>query len=323
MNTYFADGREFALIESLFGDNHFARDGEGLGDDGFLLRSDAGTLVISTDSSVEGVHFRGDWVTPARAARKALLSNLSDINAMGATCSHAFLNLGVPDHWNLDALRELGEAIKEMERHYGFRISGGDTVRSGGAAFLAFTVLGRLQGNPLLRSNARPGHKVYVSGRLGGSAAGLQALLSGRGADPQTAAFVEVHLEPAPPLALGPALALVPGPVAAIDISDGLSSELWHLSRQSQCRLVIDPGRLPRAHGLETGAAEGRWMDWVLHGGEEYQLLFTGDLPGNVLDMLRKITEIQEIGFAREGAGVGFLNAAGAESELLPKGWSH
>ena len=99
MNRYFASGREFSLIESLFDASHFSRDGQGLGDDGYLLRAGGETWAISTDSSVEGIHYRLDWTNPQSALEKALLSNLSDIYAMGGRTALAFLNLGALQSW--------------------------------------------------------------------------------------------------------------------------------------------------------------------------------------------------------------------------------
>ena len=165
MNRHFAPGPpggEFALIESLFDESHFSRTGEGLGDDGFILRPGAGeTWVVSTDASAEGVHYRLDWVPPEEAMRKALLANLSDINAMGGRTRLAFFNLGACRDWDGTRMSSMGEVLREMEGNYGFRVAGGDTVRKSGESFFAFTLLGRVEGRPLLRSQARPGHRIY------------------------------------------------------------------------------------------------------------------------------------------------------------------
>jgi thiamine-monophosphate kinase len=340
MNRYFAAGGEFSLIESLFDASHFARDGQGLGDDGYLLQAGGETWAISTDSSVEGIHYRLDWTDPPAALEKALLSNLSDINAMGGRTALVFLNLGALASWDQAMAQRLGAVLARMEAGLGFRVVGGDTVRKQKESFFTFTVMGKVAGNPLLRSNARPGHRIYASGSLGISAAGLHLLATGaapaasdKGAaaatvpapapetDPQR--YLSAHLRPRPPLDLGPALAACAGPVAAIDISDGLSSELWHLSRQSGCRLSVEWGKLHYDAGLAGLPGGGIWKDWVLHGGEEYQLLFTGAFSDAELAELGKHAEVHEIGRVSAGEGVVILDGTGTERELQAAGWGH
>jgi thiamine-monophosphate kinase len=250
MNRYFSPGGEFSLIESLFDSSHFSKDGQGLGDDAFLMRMGGETWAISTDSSVEGIHYRADWggmgIALEKALEKALLSNLSDINAMGGRTAFALFNLGALKSWDAMKIQGLRDILQKLESRHGFRLVGGDTVTKESESFFIFTVLGRIQGNPLLRSNARPGQRIYVSGRLGDSAAGLALFKQGLHSAENEAwsRFFHAHLTPAPPLNLGPCLSKLAGPVAAIDISDGLSSELWHLSRQSGCRLLIEWSKL-------------------------------------------------------------------------------
>jgi thiamine-monophosphate kinase len=333
VNRFFSDGGEFSLIESLFDPSHFSRDGQGLGDDGYLMRIGGETWAVTTDSSVEGIHYRLDWSSPEEALEKALLSNLSDINAMGGRASLVFFNLGALKSWDAPMISRLASALKRMESRYGVRIAGGDTVRKERESFFTFTVMGRVEGKPLLRSNALPGHRIYVSGVLGRSAAGL-ALFS-RGGNPGSPAnpadadaaawapYFAAHLSPSPPLALGPALAACANPSAAIDISDGLSSELRHLSRQSGCRLTVEWGKLPYDGALE-GLPDGEgWKDWVLNGGEEYQLLFTGDFSQAELERLAREADFREIGRVTAGEGVGILDGTGKEKELVAAGWSH
>jgi thiamine-monophosphate kinase len=333
VNRFFAPGGEFSLIETLFDASHFSRDGRGLGDDGYLMRIGGETWAVSTDTSVEGSHYRLDWTTPEAALEKALLSNLSDINAMGGRASLAFLNLGALKSWDGPQIARLGEVLARLETRFGFRVAGGDTVRKDRESFFTFTVMGRVEGSPLLRANARPGHRIYVSGVLGRSAAGLALLRQGMrpgGASPASAAaltsrepYFAAHLLPLPPLSLGPVLAGCAHPAAAIDISDGLSSELWHLSRQSGCRLTVEWGKLPYDDGLDRLPGGEAWKDWVLNGGEEYQLLFTGDFSETELARMGREADVREIGRVGAGEGVGILDGAGTEKELEAAGWSH
>ncbi|MEO6095938.1 MAG: thiamine-phosphate kinase [Fibrobacteria bacterium] len=346
MNRFFAAGGEFSLIENLYDASHFSRDGQGLGDDGYLMRMGGETWAVSTDTSVEGIHFRLDWASPEKALEKALLSNLSDINAMGGRTSLVFFNLGALKSWDAAQISRLGEVLARMETRFGFRIVGGDTVRKDREAFFTFTVMGRVEGRPLLRANALPGHRVYVSGNLGRSAAGLSLFAQGYRPDlsgvqqPDAAGlgnvgigragrekawelFFSGHLYPSPPLDLGPALAACANQSAAIDISDGLSSELGHLSRQSGCRLTVEWGKLPYDGGLDLLPGGQEWKNWILNGGEDYQLLFTGDFSEAELGLLARHADVREIGMVTAGEGVGMVDGSGGERELVAAGWSH
>jgi len=253
--------------------------------------------------------------------RKAVMANLSDINAMGGRSRHAFFNLGARPDWGESIFQALGRTLRELEEMFDFRISGGDTVRTSGAGFFAFTVLGDVTGRPLLRSACNPGHKIYVSGKLGGSAAGLQLLERQDTLEKLRQDLMEAHLDPKPPLQLGPALALLNRDIAAIDISDGLSSELGHLSQQSRCSLRVEWETIPVHPGL-TGEDAGWIHTCVLNGGEEYQLLFTGNFSDAELAHLQTISPISEIGEVEKGEGV-FLTERGEILPLHPGGFSH
>ena len=332
-NQFFAPGDEFAHIERMFAPDHFARDGRGLGDDAYVWDrpENAKPLVVTTDASAEGVHYRLDFTTPERALRKALLANLSDINAMGGRSRKVFFNLGARRDWPAEVYDHLGAALRAMEAEYGFTVAGGDTLKLPSTSFFGFTVLGEVDGRPLLRSACRPGHRVYVSGTLGGSAAGLASLLkpSGGWAPSSESELVVAHLDPTPPLALGPLLAsfLQDGgdrEVAAIDISDGLSSELAHLARQSGCALRIEAAHLPPhpALGDSFASLAPAARLHVLHGGEEYQLLFTGAFSADELAQLRAFARVTDIGSVHAGEGVTLVDN-GVESPLIPKGFVH
>jgi thiamine-monophosphate kinase len=318
MNRFFAPGEEFSRIERMFAPDRFSAEAHGLGDDAFLWEEGGKTFAVTSDASAEGPHYRLDWVSPAGAMRKALAANLSDINAMGGRGLKAFFNLGARADWDASVFDALGAELRAMEEAHGFRVEGGDLVTLPATSFFSFAVIGEVEGAPLLRAACRPGHKVYVSGTLGGSAAGLKALrASGEAPD----ALRRAHLDPAPPLALGPLLASFRREVAAIDVSDGLSSELAHLARASGCALRVDAGSLP-AHPALAGLAPADARDCILHGGEEYQLLFTGAFTPAELEALRTVAPIAEIGEAFAGEGV-FLRENGIEAPLPARGWSH
>jgi thiamine-monophosphate kinase len=257
--------------------------------------------------------------------RKSLLANLSDINAMGGRSRHAFFNLGARQEWGSEVFEALGVTLREMESRFDFRVSGGDTLRLSGPGFFTWTVLGEVRGRPLLRSACAPGHRIYVSGFLGGSAAGLSLLNSGSDAgslaEPDRT-LIEAHLDPAPPLGLGPVLAALDKPVGAIDISDGLSSELWHLERQSGCAFRVEWSKLPMHPALGAWGEPDAAKRFALDGGEEYQLLFTGDFSEGELESIRGVASITAIGEVEKGTGV-FLTREGKTTELPSGGYSH
>lgn len=319
----FAPGVEFTRIGRMFGAAHFSVDGRGLGDDAYVWEPAPGQVwVATTDASAEGTHFRLDWIDPARAARKCLLASLSDVNAMGGTARLAFFCLGARAAWDDATYEAIGAAVRELESRHGFVVAGGDTTVAREGAFFSFTVLGQVAGQPLLRASARPGHRIYVSGALGGSAAWLD--LRGVADARLERALEHAHFDPEPPLALGPALAALgrpSRPLAAIDISDGLSSELWHLARRSGCALTVDLAAIP-AHPALAGQPAARLRDWVLHGGEEYQLVFTGNFTDAELDALRVHAPITEIGEVTAGEGV-FLRDGDTVAPLPAKGYVH
>jgi thiamine-monophosphate kinase len=345
--NFFADLPEFNWIAALVGQDQLHRDGFGPGDDACLkLLGDGLYQAISVDASVEGVHYRLDWVSPAEALLKAVLSNLSDINAMGGRTEQLFLSLGLAPKWGPAEAETLGAVLREMAVRYGFQLAGGDTVRVPSGSFFSVTVVGLVKGRPLLRSAAKPGHRVYVSGHLGQSSYGLEVLLQDarEGQDPfwrgeikrvmaaqadseiptlsVQARAVLAHLLPTPPLEMGPALAAMGHGISAIDLSDGLSSELNHLSSQSTCRIEVDWSKLPYEADLKANLSIESLRRHVLHGGEEYQLVFTGTFTDDELVLLRSLATVTEIGEVMPGEGVWLRD--GALCERLPaKGFGH
>jgi thiamine-monophosphate kinase len=344
---HFADVPEFNWISALLGPEALRFDGMGPGDDACLTpMGDHRHQAISVDASVEGIHYRLDWVAPAEALLKCVLSNLSDINAMGGRTRQLFLALGMAPGWGASEAESLGQVLREMAARYGFQVAGGDTVRVKGASFFSVTVVGMVEGRPLLRSAAEPGDGVFVSGDLGLSSYGLELLLQDsrqvslpiwrremqgvlahgqnetKPALSLSAQAVMAHLLPSPPLDLGPALANLGRRVAAIDLSDGLSSELGHLSRQSACRIEVDWSKLPYEASLGSQLSPEGLRRHVLHGGEEYQLVFTGQFTEKELALLRSLATVTEIGRVLSGEGV-WLRDGGLCERLPAGGFGH
>jgi thiamine-monophosphate kinase len=290
-----------------------------IGDDAAVI----GEQVLTTDLLIEDVDFTR--AIPLRnIARKSLAVNLSDLAAMGAAPAYALLSLGLPP-WALENVDEMLVAYAEASKQYGIEIVGGDFSRAEKLT-ISVTAIGRVITRPLLRSGARPGDRVYVSRPIGGSAAGFAML----GKDVKAYAqreFIESairrHIDPEPELALGVALARIEQVTSCIDVSDGLSSDLHHLCDASNCGAEIEKERIPvfpdlLAYGAKLGI---NVKDAVLHGGEEYALLFTSSLRESDLST-RLGRPVYAIGRMTKERGV-ILKDDGIAQPLVPRGWDH
>jgi thiamine-monophosphate kinase len=269
---------EFELIERLASHLEPLDSGLGIGDDAAAWQPTAGrVLVATTDMLVEGIHFRLEWISPRDLGWKALAVNLSDLAAMGASPGHALISIALlPDQGPL--AEEIYEGLGELARGTGTRVVGGDTVRTPGPLVINVALVGEADPERLLRrTGARPGDVVAVTGTVGASAAGLDLLLrDGRAAlaRPGAASLIEAHHRPRPQLRAGAALA-AHDVHCAIDISDGVASEAWHLARASGVEIEVDVDRLPLTREAVELLGEARARQLALTGGEDYQLLFT------------------------------------------------
>lgn len=256
-------GREFAAIGRWL--KLLGRHAAGIGDDAAVVAlGDGPALVVSTDASIEEVHFRRAWMSPADIGWRATMAALSDLAAMGAEPIGLLVALAAPASWDaeLDAvMKGVAEACEAART----KLLGGDTTR-GPVLMLTVTVLGRAA-SPLARGGAVAGDAIYVSGVLGGPGAALAAWLAG--AEPRP-----VHrarfLRPAARLSLGRWCA-ANGATAAIDLSDGLAADLAHVAAASGVVCEVDVEHVPHCEGVDALAA--------LASGEEYELLVTGP-PG-------------------------------------------
>lgn len=313
----------------------------GLGDDAAAVELGALALV-TTDSLVEGVHFKRDW-TPARLlGRKALSVNLSDIAAMAGVPRHATVSLGLPPDVPWGFVDELYDGLLERSAETGVNVVGGNLSASP-CVVIDVTLLG--QGARLVRrSGALPGDQLAVTGTLGAAAQGLKLLAQGARLDREgelvstgvwtdsssaaVTACLRAQLDPRPPLAFARSLAERDLVHAAIDVSDGLSGDLWSLCEASGvgCRLEfaeipVDPqvSQLVRAGG-------GDALSLALHGGEDYQLLLAA--PPERVDELKELaaifnTPLTVLGQFREGAASVFLRVGGRNIPLDRVGHDH
>lgn len=268
---------EFGLIDALIARLDRPRDGLGIGDDAAAWSATPGTVVVATtDMLVEGIHFRLDWTTPRDLGWKALAVNLSDLAAMGARPGRGLISVALLSD-QVELVEELYEGLSELARQSGTLIVGGDTVRTPGPLIINVALLGEADPDRLLRRNgAVEGDLLVLTGPVGASAAGLDLLLRDDRealARPEAAALLAAHHRPIPQLAAGVALAAL-GLRCAIDVSDGVASEAWHLARASGVAVEIDVDRLPLALEAVALLGDDRARDLALSGGEDYQLLF-------------------------------------------------
>lgn len=282
-----------------------------VGDDAAVV----GEQVITTDMLVEDVDFTR--AAPLRlVARKALAVNLSDLAAMGARPQYAVVAVGIPS-W-LDDVDPFFDALAEAGREWSIEIVGGDLSRAEKLT-VAVTAIGEAK-QPLLRSGARPGDRLYVSRPIGGSAAGLHLLRHSPAemsyAQREVAeSAIRRHLDPEPEIDLG--LRLVGLATACIDVSDGLSTDVHHLCQASGVGAEIERQRIPVFPGLAESRLGIDVRDAVLNGGEEYALLFTSPLPESELSA-RAGRPVYAIGRITRGPGV-LLDGA----PLEPQGFDH
>ncbi len=321
--------REIRRREALAGHRRGLR--LGIGDDCAVLGLAPGEeLAVTTDLSIAGRHFRMDWHPPESVGHRTLARGLSDLASMGARPVAAFLSLGLPRELTLahgrarawvdrffDGLFHLAQAHKTP-------LAGGDLAESP-VAVADIVLLGAVPaGRALLRSGAQPGDLLYLTGALGGAAAGLaeleQSASSGRRIRADRLRLthrLRAHLYPQPRASQGLALQRRGLAVAAIDLSDGLSTDLAHLCDESDVGAVIHLHLLPVAAGAS--------LDQALHGGEDYELLFAARpsirMPRSLAGV--PITRIGDITRRKISQPPVLLAADGKAEPLAPRGWQH
>ncbi len=242
------------------------------GDDAAVLQLD-GRTVLSVDAAVEGTHFRREWLTFRELGVRATTAALSDLAAMGSYARAMLTSLVVPSDVTEHDLYALADGCADVARQHGAPVVGGNLSR-GRELSLTTTVIGVIGGRPMVRSGAKVGDVIYVTGTLGAAAIGLQCLLQQRH-DAAASVFVTRWKQPTARLREGQLIA--PLATAAIDVSDGLVQDLTHLCRASGVGARIHADVLPLAAQSDAMAtALGvNAIDLALGGGEDYELLFT------------------------------------------------
>ncbi len=303
----------------------------GIADDAAIWCPTSGIpCVVTTDTLVEGIHFRLDWTDWRSLGHKALAVNLSDCAAMGAAPILATVSLGLDGDERVVDVRAMYKGMGELAAAHGVIVAGGDIVRSPYALVITITVIGECRsGAPLRRSGARPGDAIAVSGTLGAAAAGLRLLAADASRTAATAdLLIGAQLRPQPRIALGQVLA-AGGASAAMDLSDGLSGDLPKLLVASGASGRIDLAHLPVAAAVRALFPDD-WRDLALHGGEDYELLFTASperleairaAAGAIGATVTAIGRVQPGGNAPEPLLV--VNPDGSELFLTPAAFDH
>ena len=324
-----AEGPETARIRAFL-DGAAARAARGdpavaitlpVGDDAAAFRPPDDTqVVVSCDASVEGIHFRREWMTWETIGYRAAASALSDLAAMAATPVGLVVAAALPPELDVEIAAALGRGVGEIAGRVGAEVLGGDIVASPGPAFLDVTVLG-CTAAPSTRRGVRPGDELWVTGELGAAAAALRDLERGLEPDPRARrAFDRPRPRIEEALWLGDRVRIH----AAIDLSDGVMRDARNLAAASGVALEVEAGRLPAAPALDgfrqTPAAE----HLLLAGGEDYELLFA--VPAGAMQGTSRAFAVAfdlpltRVGRAREGTG---LTVSGRLNPALPAGFDH
>lgn len=291
----------------------------GPGDDAAVLDAPSGQLVLTADALIEGVHFDLGFTSARDLGYKAVVVNVSDIAAMGASPRAAVVTLALSPQLEAAWVMELYGGMREAADEYALWIVGGDLTR-GDLVALSVTVAGDVSpGRAVTRSGARPGDLVAVTGTLGASAGGLRVAAGGRVRTETDRALLRAHLRPAARVGEGAVLARH-GATSMMDVSDGLAKDLVRLAAASGVRARLRIADVPVADGATEAEALG--------GGEDYELLVT--LPG-LPTLEAAVAELRDaygvgltrIGDVEAGDGVVALGDDGVERPLDPTGWDH
>lgn len=334
--TSLGDLGEFALIDHLTKSIKLQNESSilGIGDDAAILSHSENKTLVSTDLLIEGIHFDLSYMPLKHLGYKAVMVNLSDLYAMNATPTQITVSLAVSNRFTLEALEELYAGIELACKNYKVDLIGGDTTSSTSGLLLSVTALGMASGNQVVkRSGAQENDLLVVSGDLGAAYAGLQVLEREKAvfkvnpnSQPDLSPYsysIERQLKPEARkdiIELLEELNIVP--TSMIDISDGLSSEILHLSKSSEVGFHIFEDKLPLDPEVNLICEEFKFNSTtaVLNGGEDYELLFT--IAQKDFEKIKNHPLLSVIGHVVEkNAGCQLITGLGHQIELTAQGW--
>lgn len=292
----------------------------GIGDDCAVLRLGPGRdSLVTTDFTLEGVHFRREWHPPESVGHRCLARGLSDIAAMGGEPIAAFLSLALPRDLPQAWVGRFARGLINLARKHGLTLAGGDTSASPNGILADIIVVGTVpRSKAILRSAARPGDRIFVSGELGASAAAVARMIASRKkVNPRD---YRLHFYPEPRIELGRILREKQLASAMVDTSDGLSTDLAHICEESGVGAALESALIPLARvGKPPREVD---LDLALHGGEDYELLFTAR-PGKRVPAQIAGVAITQIGHITRGRKIFISEADRVAYELQPGGWEH
>ncbi len=293
--------------------------GIGIGDDCAVVPLPRGhQALITTDFSLENIHFRRAWHPPESVGHRCLARGLSDIAAMGGEPLAAFLSLALPRNLPQNWVDRFLRGLLKLAGDFKVELAGGDTAESLSGILADIVVLGSVpKGRAVLRSGARPGDRIYVTGELGASAATLDLL--SRGKKLRRLDYAR-HFYPTPRIAVGRFLREKGLASAMIDLSDGLSTDLHHLCEESGVGAEIEADAIPRANLGKTG--RGVDLRFALHGGEDYELLFTAPAGRKVPSPIAGVA-VRQIGIVTRSRKIWLRERTGVRQGLAAQGWEH
>ena len=328
---------EFKLIEHLT--QHFKITQKstikGIGDDAAILNYDKKQIVVSTDLLVEGVHFDLSYVPLKHLGYKAIIVNLSDIYAMNATATQVTVSIAVSNRFPLEALEELYSGIETAAKLYNIDVVGGDTTSSTSGLIISITAIGEVEkGNAVLRSGAKPNDLLVVTGDIGGAYMGLQILEREKEVfkvnpnnQPDLDMYTYIVERQLKPEARKDIVELLKEldvkPTSMIDISDGLSSEVIHLCKQSKVGVDVYEDKIPLDPQVISTCEEFN-MDSTtiaLNGGEDYELLMT--ISQEDFPKIKGNPNLTVIGYMTEEArGMHLVTRGETKIPIIAKGWN-
>lgn len=293
--------------------------GIGIGDDCAVVPVPRGhEALVTTDFTLENVHFKRAWHPPESVGHRCLTRGLSDIAAMGGEPLAVFLSLALPRNLSQNWFDGFLRGLLQLAGEFNVSLAGGDTAQSPGGIMADIVVLGSVpKGQAVLRSGARPGDRIYVTGELGASATAIDLL--SRGKKIRRLDFGR-HFYPTARIPVGRFLREKGLASAMIDISDGLSTDLGHICEESAVGAEIQTAAIPLA--LVGKSAQPVELRFALHGGEDYELLFTAPEKKKVPRRIAGVA-VQQIGVITRGRKIFLHSKSGVRQELLPQGWEH
>lgn len=324
---------EFEFIESLrkkyaFSSSSPSKFGVGIGDDCAVLPKDSKTdLVITTDLLVEDIDFRLSWTNPEFLGHKALAVSLSDVAAMGAKPVWAMLSIGIPEKiWKSSMLERFYDGWFDLAKKFNVELIGGDLSKTPDKVIIDSIVAGEIKKRKaILRSGAKAGDLIFVTGELGGAAAGLRLLEQGEKVEnSKYKPLLLRQLQPSPRTDIGLILGEKDLATAMIDLSDGLSSDLAHICRKSKVGAKIFADQIPAASQLSALEFDAERLEFALNGGEDFELLFTVTPEKKVqLEKALKNHKISHIGVITANTEIIELISNETSQILLPRGFRH